>query len=102
MVHTDFALRRPVSTLMAFAAVAVIGIVASRLLPLEQYPDVSFPFMGAGVLVVSEDLDELFELSDRLLVLFHGAIAGEFEPQDFRAETVGPLMVGAEKQSHAA
>jgi ABC-type uncharacterized transport system ATPase subunit len=41
-------------------------------------------------------------LSDRLLVLFHGAIAGEFEPQDFRAETVGPLMVGAEKQSHAA
>jgi simple sugar transport system ATP-binding protein len=57
---------------------------------------------GAGVLVVSEDLDELFELSDRLLVLFHGAIAGEFEPQDFRAEAVGPLMVGAEKQSHAA
>jgi simple sugar transport system ATP-binding protein len=57
---------------------------------------------GAGVLVVSEDLDELFELSDRLLVLFHGAIAGEFEPQDFRVETVGPLMVGTEKQSHAA
>ena len=49
MVHTDFALRRPVTTLMAFAAVAVIGLVSSRLLPLEQYPDVSFPFMGAGV-----------------------------------------------------
>ena len=28
MVHTDFALRRPVTTLMAFAAVAVIGSAA--------------------------------------------------------------------------
>jgi len=34
--------------------------------------------------------------------MFLVALAGEFEPQDFRAETVGPLMVGAEKQSHAA
>jgi ABC-type uncharacterized transport system ATPase subunit len=57
---------------------------------------------GAAVLVVSEDLDELFELSDRLLVLFDGAIAGEFYPEDFRAEAVGPLMVGTERQSHAA
>src|SRR5271155_5141893 len=46
---------------------------------------------GAGVLVVSEDLDELFELCDRLLVLYHGAIAGEFLPENFRAEAIGPL-----------
>jgi general nucleoside transport system ATP-binding protein len=57
---------------------------------------------GAAVLVVSEDLDELFELSDRLLVLFRGAIAGEFYPEGFYAETVGPLMVGTEQRSHAA
>jgi general nucleoside transport system ATP-binding protein len=57
---------------------------------------------GAGVLVVSEDLDELFELSDRLLVLYHGAIAGEFLPDNFRADTVGPLMVGAGDPAHAA
>ncbi len=49
---------------------------------------------GAAVLIVSEDLDELFALSDRLVVLYHGAIAGEFGPESFRAETVGPLMVG--------
>jgi general nucleoside transport system ATP-binding protein len=55
---------------------------------------------GAAVLLMSEDLDELFELSDRLLVLFRGAIAGEFLPADFRVETVGPFMVGG--QSHAA
>jgi general nucleoside transport system ATP-binding protein len=57
---------------------------------------------GAGVLLMSEDLDELFELSDRLLVLFRGAIAGEFLPAGFCVETVGPFMVGTERQSHAA
>ncbi len=57
---------------------------------------------GAAVLVVSEDLDELFEVSDRLLVLFRGAVAAEFGPEQFRAETVGPLMVGTTERSDAA
>ncbi len=65
MVHTDFALRRPVTTLMTFAAVAVIGLVASRLLPLEQYPDVSFPFMGAGVPYAGSTPEETEELITR-------------------------------------
>jgi hydrophobic/amphiphilic exporter-1 (mainly G- bacteria), HAE1 family len=65
MVHTDFALRRPVTTLMAFAAVAVIGIVSSRLLPLEQYPDISFPFMGAGVPYPGSTPEETEELITR-------------------------------------
>jgi simple sugar transport system ATP-binding protein len=51
---------------------------------------------------MSEDLDELFAMSDRLLVLHRGAVAGEFGPADFRPETVGPPMVGAGKQTHAA
>src|SRR6202045_2422832 len=57
---------------------------------------------GAAVLMISEDLDEIFEVSDRLLVLFHGAIAAEFTPEDFRAETVGPPMVGLAERSDAA
>ena len=57
---------------------------------------------GAAMLLVSEDLDELFAMSDRLLVLYRGAIAGEFGPADFSADTVGPLMVGAREQLHAA
>jgi simple sugar transport system ATP-binding protein len=57
---------------------------------------------GAAVLIVSEDPDELFEVSDRLLVLFRGAIAAELTPEKFRAEMVGPLMVGMEQQSDAA
>ena len=65
MVHTDFALRRPITTLMVFAAVAVIGIVSLRLLPLEQYPDVSFPFMGAGVPYPGSTPEETEELITR-------------------------------------
>jgi general nucleoside transport system ATP-binding protein len=57
---------------------------------------------GVAVLLMSEDLEELFAMSDRLLVLYRGAIAGEYGPADFRAETVGPPMVGAGNQSHAA
>jgi ABC-type uncharacterized transport system ATPase subunit len=57
---------------------------------------------GAAVLIVSEDLDELFELSDRLLVLHRGAIAGEFGTENFRTEVVGPLMVGARERADAA
>jgi simple sugar transport system ATP-binding protein len=57
---------------------------------------------GAAVLLMSEDLDELFAMSDRLLVLYRGAIAGEFGPANFRPEMVGPAMVGAGRKSDAA
>ena len=57
---------------------------------------------GAAILLMSEDLDELFAMSDRLLVLYRGSIAAEFGPADFRAETVGPPMVGAGRKSDAA
>jgi ABC-type uncharacterized transport system ATPase subunit len=50
---------------------------------------------GAAVLLVSEDLDELFAMSDRLIVLRDGRLAGTFAPASFRADMVGPAMVGA-------
>ena len=51
---------------------------------------------GAGVLLVSSDLDELFELSDRLLVMYGGRIVARFEaPYDRRA--VGDAMTGARR-----
>jgi general nucleoside transport system ATP-binding protein len=57
---------------------------------------------GAAVLIVSEDLDELFDLCDRVLVLNRGAIAGEVGPEGFSADVVGPLMVGGSDHAHAA
>jgi simple sugar transport system ATP-binding protein len=49
---------------------------------------------GAAVLLVSEDLDELFALSDRLIVLRGGRIAGPFARSSFDVATIGPCMVG--------
>lgn len=43
MIHTDIALRRPVTTVVVFVACALIGGLAARLLPLEKFPDIEFP-----------------------------------------------------------
>jgi len=43
MKHTEIALRRPVTTVVIFVALALVGLIASRLLPLEKFPDIEFP-----------------------------------------------------------
>jgi general nucleoside transport system ATP-binding protein len=54
---------------------------------------------GAGVLLISEDLEELFSLSDRLIVLFEGEIVGEFKPEATDHYEIGYLMTGS-KEPH--
>lgn len=49
---------------------------------------------GAAILLVSEDLDELLALSDRLVVLYEGRIVGETSVSDADAEQLGMLMAG--------
>ena len=49
---------------------------------------------GAGVLLVSSDLDELFELSDRVTVMYGGRIGARFEPP-YDRRAVGDAMTGA-------
>ena len=48
-----------------------------------------------GVLLISEDLDELFTLSDRLLVLYQGHIVGQFRPEEIDRAKIGHLMTGS-------
>ena len=50
---------------------------------------------GAGVLLVSEDLEELFSLSDRLIVLYQGKIVGTCLPTETNVYEIGHLMTGA-------
>jgi simple sugar transport system ATP-binding protein len=50
---------------------------------------------GAGILLVSEDLDELFGLSDRLVVMHRGRIVGTLRPHETTPHAVGLLMTGA-------
>ena len=49
MIHTNAALRRPVTTVMLFVALVVIGLISARLLPIEQFPDVAWPGMGVSI-----------------------------------------------------
>jgi ABC-type uncharacterized transport system ATPase subunit len=49
---------------------------------------------GAAVLVVSSELDEVLALADRVLVIYHGRIAGEFPP-DADVTDIGLAMLGA-------
>ena len=50
---------------------------------------------GAGVLLISEDLDELFNLSNRLIVMRGGRIAGKFHPEETDIYKVGHIMTGS-------
>ena len=49
---------------------------------------------GVGVLLITEDLDELLALSDRIIVLFEGRVAGEMRATDSDVEQLGLLMAG--------
>jgi simple sugar transport system ATP-binding protein len=49
---------------------------------------------GAGILLISEDLDEVFNLSDRIVVLYEGAVMGESRCEDASREQVGLWMSG--------
>lgn len=50
---------------------------------------------GAGVLLVSADLDELFALSDRIAVIFNGQIVAQLSPSETTPERLGLAMTGA-------
>lgn len=49
---------------------------------------------GVAVLLISEDLDELMALADRLLVIYEGEVVGEMQTEDATAERLGLLMAG--------
>lgn len=49
---------------------------------------------GAAILLISEDLDEVMQLSDRIIVLLEGEIMGEVARADFDISAIGLLMSG--------
>lgn len=53
---------------------------------------------GAGILLVSVELDEVMALSDRILVLYRGRIQGELDAATATEEEVGILMAGGKLQ----
>ena len=50
---------------------------------------------GAAVLAISQDLDELAEIADRIAVMFHGRLSAPLEAAEATREKLGLLMGGA-------
>jgi simple sugar transport system ATP-binding protein len=53
---------------------------------------------GVGVLLISEDLDEILALADRIDVIYEGAIVGEVDAASATVEEIGLLMAGGERE----
>jgi len=51
-----------------------------------------------AVLLVSLELDEVMNLSDRILVMYEGEIVGEFDPKHTTVQELGLYMAGAQRQ----
>jgi simple sugar transport system ATP-binding protein len=49
---------------------------------------------GKSVLLISEDLDEVMQLSDRVLVIYNGSIIGEMSREEADRERIGQFMAG--------
>ncbi|MEL6688869.1 MAG: ABC transporter ATP-binding protein [Pseudomonadota bacterium] len=52
---------------------------------------------GCAILVISEELEELFELSDHMQVLHDGRLSGRFKTSETEPEDIGRAMIGAEE-----
>lgn len=57
---------------------------------------------GAGVLLISSDLDELVELSNRILVICGGRLVGALDSGHYDPETLGLLMAGVSVDADAS
>ena len=56
---------------------------------------------GAGVLVISQDLDEIFEIADRVAVISRGELSKPEPAENMSAEKIGLLMAGAHEKGAA-
>ncbi len=54
---------------------------------------------GAAIVLISEDLDEVMQLSDRIIVLLEGEIMGEVARDDFDIQRIGLMMSGVRSEA---
>ena len=56
---------------------------------------------GRGVLLVSLELDEVMDVSDRILVIYEGKLVADVKPKDVTFQELGLYMAGSSKQEAA-
>lgn len=74
--------------------VATVEFVRDRLLSLARE--------GVGILLVSEDLDELLVLCNRVLVMFESQVVARFTRAEFDNQRIGAAMVGLGNSTNRA
>jgi general nucleoside transport system ATP-binding protein len=79
--------------LLLIAAAPTRGLDVGAIEPVHAYLR-DAAAAGLGVLLISEDLDEILALSDRIAVLYEGAVLGEFVAAGADVEEIGLLMAG--------
>jgi simple sugar transport system ATP-binding protein len=57
---------------------------------------------GAGIVLISEELEELLNLSDRIVVLYEGRLMGALDNERIDVEQIGLLMGGSALRQEAA
>ena len=50
---------------------------------------------GAAILLISEDLDEILSIADRVAVIYNGQIIGEMESEEAKVKEIGLMMMGS-------
>ena len=52
---------------------------------------------GKAILLISLELDEVLDVSDRIAVIYDGTIVGEFDQEEATEQNVGLLMAGGKE-----
>jgi HAE1 family hydrophobic/amphiphilic exporter-1 len=93
VIHTDIALRRPVTTVMMFLALTLIGLIAARLLPLEQFPDIAFPGMQVTIPYPGSTPEEVEELITRPVEEALSTLSGIQELRSISSENQAEFQI---------
>jgi HAE1 family hydrophobic/amphiphilic exporter-1 len=93
MLHTRFALRRPVTTLMTFIALSLIGLIATTMLPLELFPDIRFPGISVNIPYAGSTPEEVEQLITRPAEEAIATLSGIKEIRSTSSETGAELIV---------
>jgi len=55
---------------------------------------------GCAIVMISAELEEIMNLSDRIAVMYSGQIAGVLDASDVTVEQIGELMAGGKLPAH--
>ena len=93
MKHTEIALHRPVTTVVVFVALALVGLIASRLLPLEKFPDIEFPGIFIQVPYNGSTPEEVERLITRPIEEALATLSGVERMQSTSSENMAQIFL---------